>query len=318
VAIYKKDNFLYFFGIPCARAGGVKMMRVGEASIENKALYQYLTGFDTSGNPVWTTDNESLAINIVPPAVGELSVAWNDYLGKYTMMYLNDEPPGFGRGIEMRTSANLWGPWSDPVFVTSGGSYPCLYAPFMRESYQENNGQVVYFRMSRLCPGFNPYSTYWMKIELQKITPPTNLVVTKPACSESNYQVNLSWANSGTNWWVDISTDPNFGTFSNKPVSNLTSTAAPDGFSLNLVLTPETTYYWRIYYNVWGQWVNGSSFQVPKCGRIGDLNGDDLVNVIDLSMLLTRWSSSDTTADLNKNGIVDIFDLSMMLSNWGS
>jgi hypothetical protein len=53
-------------------------------------------------------------------------------------------------------------------------------------------------------------------------------------------------------------------------------------------------------------------------GKIGDLNGDGKVDIFDLSILLTRWGSNDTTADLNHNGTVDIFDLSILLTHWGT
>jgi hypothetical protein len=53
-------------------------------------------------------------------------------------------------------------------------------------------------------------------------------------------------------------------------------------------------------------------------GKLGDLNDDNKVDIFDLSILLTRWGSNDTTADLNHNGTVDIFDLSILLSHWGT
>ena len=52
--------------------------------------------------------------------------------------------------------------------------------------------------------------------------------------------------------------------------------------------------------------------------KVGDLNTDGKVDILDLSILLTRWGSTDTTADLNKSGKVDILDLSILLSKWGS
>jgi|GEM_PF-2636302 len=52
--------------------------------------------------------------------------------------------------------------------------------------------------------------------------------------------------------------------------------------------------------------------------KLGDLNGDNKVDIYDLSILLPRWGTSDATADLNKNGSVDIFDLSTLLSHWGT
>ncbi len=48
----------------------------------------------------------------------------------------------------------------------------------------------------------------------------------------------------------------------------------------------------------------------------GDMNGDSIVNVQDLSYMLTRWKSNDSKADLNKDGTVNTLDLSVLLNNW--
>src|SRR5438067_2017322 len=48
-----------------------------------------------------------------------------------------------------------------------------------------------------------------------------------------------------------------------------------------------------------------------------DLNHDGTVNVFDLSILLSKWGTSDATSDLNHDGTVNIFDLSALLSAWG-
>ena len=110
--------------------------------------------------------------------------------------------------------------------------------------------------------------------------PPSGLTAT-PGCSATDQpQVTLSWTGSGTGWYVDISTVSTFplAFFWNKSVDNQTSTLAPDGFSNNpisgpLILNPGTTYYWRIYYGVPGNWVYppssslppGTPFSVPNC-----------------------------------------------------
>lgn len=52
-------------------------------------------------------------------------------------------------------------------------------------------------------------------------------------------------------------------------------------------------------------------------GKPGDLNGDNKVNITDLSMLLSAWNSSNAKADINGSGKVDIIDLSILLSHWG-
>jgi endoglucanase len=50
---------------------------------------------------------------------------------------------------------------------------------------------------------------------------------------------------------------------------------------------------------------------------VGDINGDGVVNVFDLSILLSDWSTSTAAADLNHDGTVNVFDLSVLLSHWG-
>jgi uncharacterized membrane protein YgcG len=63
---------------------------------------------------------------------------------------------------------------------------------------------------------------------------------------------------------------------------------------------------------------SSSSSGSTSSSKTGDVNSDGKVNIFDLSLLLSRWSTSDSSADLNKNGRVDIFDLSILLSKWGS
>jgi len=51
----------------------------------------------------------------------------------------------------------------------------------------------------------------------------------------------------------------------------------------------------------------------------GDLNGDGVVNAADLSILLSNWNKTGSTAaqgDLNGDGVVNAADLSILLSKW--
>ncbi len=57
--------------------------------------------------------------------------------------------------------------------------------------------------------------------------------------------------------------------------------------------------------------------------KIGDLNGDNSVNIFDLSILLTNFGktpaqSTNPAADLNANNFIDIYDLSILLSHYGT
>lgn len=55
--------------------------------------------------------------------------------------------------------------------------------------------------------------------------------------------------------------------------------------------------------------------QVPLIA--GDVNGDDLIDILDLAYLGYRFGSSDASADLTGDGAVDILDLSLMGANYG-
>lgn len=47
-----------------------------------------------------------------------------------------------------------------------------------------------------------------------------------------------------------------------------------------------------------------------------DLNKDGKVNLVDFSILLFHWKTSDPTADINQDGTVNLTDFSIMLANW--
>lgn len=52
--------------------------------------------------------------------------------------------------------------------------------------------------------------------------------------------------------------------------------------------------------------------------KMGDINGDSKVDILDLSLLLTFWNTNNTASDLNQSGLVDILDLSILLTKWGT
>jgi hypothetical protein len=49
-----------------------------------------------------------------------------------------------------------------------------------------------------------------------------------------------------------------------------------------------------------------------------DLNHDGVVNISDLSILLSSYNTTNAVADINKDGMVNILDLSQLLSNYGA
>ena len=63
--------------------------------------------------------------------------------------------------------------------------------------------------------------------------------------------------------------------------------------------------------------VNVSNSSTPKPG---DANGDNAVNILDLSILASNYNQSGRTrsqGDFDGNGLVNILDLSILASNWG-
>jgi hypothetical protein len=51
-------------------------------------------------------------------------------------------------------------------------------------------------------------------------------------------------------------------------------------------------------------------------GNRSDLNKDGRVNLVDFSILLFHWRTSDPVADINQDGTVNLTDFSIMLANW--
>ena len=48
-----------------------------------------------------------------------------------------------------------------------------------------------------------------------------------------------------------------------------------------------------------------------------DINGDDVVDVLDLLLMLAAWGNAGGPADVNGDGIVDVLDLLEILAAWG-
>ncbi|MFP3914353.1 MAG: DUF4185 domain-containing protein [Actinomycetota bacterium] len=141
---------IYLLGIPAGRQGAVKVARVPEQDLLDIGSYRYWNGRD------WTAV-ESRAAAVVPAPVGELSVAWNDYLDSWVMMYLS-EPH---RAIVVRTAEELTGPWSDERLITTGRDHPQLYAPFIIPF--DSTQPEIFFTMSR----WDAYNVFLMHLRLQ-------------------------------------------------------------------------------------------------------------------------------------------------------
>ena len=111
-------------------------------------------GYDGLGQPLWSS-NEGAAVTVAGGPVGELSVRFNPYLGRYLMTYLDQRKSG----IVLREAPRPWGPWSAPVVIASDPPFFRLYGSFMPERF---NGKSFYYMMSQ----GGPYNTFWMQTTL--------------------------------------------------------------------------------------------------------------------------------------------------------
>ena len=50
----------------------------------------------------------------------------------------------------------------------------------------------------------------------------------------------------------------------------------------------------------------------------GDANADGIVNIFDINLVSSHWSTSDLLGDINFDGTVNIFDINLISSNWGN
>jgi hypothetical protein len=154
-------DMMYIWGIPSGRNGGVALMKVNVADIEEYRNYQYFTGLDEDGAPVWVAGEEGVyrAGLVIDPMAGEISVMYDPYLGNFIMTYLSEE----AHGIVMREGVTPWGPWGKEVILASAAVYPSLYGAYMHPKYVENGGQTFYFAMSQYFPIYN---IMWMQADL--------------------------------------------------------------------------------------------------------------------------------------------------------
>ncbi len=148
---------LFIFGTPCGRFGSVKLMSVDEQSILDKTSYRYFAGLDADDAPIWSA-NESGAVSVAGGPMGELSAAFNPYLQRYVLTYLDQRK----EGIVMREAPSPWGPWSAPVVIARDADFKQLYGPFMVPGFIKDNGKTFYYLLSQ----FGPYNTFWMETTL--------------------------------------------------------------------------------------------------------------------------------------------------------
>lgn len=150
VAFVREGGYVYAFGIPEGRHGGVRLRRVPEGEMLDPTAREYWDG------TTWVRGQHQAAVTVVPGPAGELSVAWNARHGQWMMMYLDSQQDA----VMLRFAPNLTGPWGPAQTVVSSAEQPGLYAPYIVPF--QNIGDEVWFTMSK----WGPYNVFLMQMTL--------------------------------------------------------------------------------------------------------------------------------------------------------
>ncbi|OBC17146.1 hypothetical protein A5784_24335 [Mycobacterium sp. 852013-50091_SCH5140682] len=148
-AYLRNGGYVYSYGTGAGRGGMPFLSRVVESSVADKSAYEYYTPFG------WLKGFPFLAIQVVWAPGSEMSVAWNDYLKKFVMLYTNTTS-----AVVMRTADKPEGPWSQAKTIVSSTAVPGgIYAPYI---HPWSTGSDLYFTLSR----WSDYSVMLMRTSL--------------------------------------------------------------------------------------------------------------------------------------------------------
>jgi len=148
-AFVRHHGYVYNYGTTAGRGGTPFLARVPENSVANKAAYEYYTPFG------WLKNLPFLAIQVVWAPGSEMSVAWNDYLEKFIMLYTDT-----GSNVVMRTADKPEGPWSRAATIATSIAFPGgIYAPYI---HPWSTGPDLYFTLSL----WSTYSVMLMRTRL--------------------------------------------------------------------------------------------------------------------------------------------------------
>ncbi|MCW4355568.1 DUF4185 domain-containing protein [Hoyosella sp. YIM 151337] len=150
-AYVKRGGYVYTFGTPSGRSGAARVARVLEDDILSLSEYEYWNGSS------WVTGNPGAARNVISAPVSEMSVQWNDFLGKYIAMYTNS----LG-SVVLRTADQPQGPWSSAQAIMTAIAWPGgLYAPYI---HPWSSGDQLYFTVSL----WSEYNVMLMRTTLRR------------------------------------------------------------------------------------------------------------------------------------------------------
>ncbi|WP_330218744.1 DUF4185 domain-containing protein [Mycolicibacterium obuense] len=171
------DGYIYMYGTPNGRQGAAYLSRVAPENILDPSKYEYYKAASKSwlgSSPAgWVKGNPSAATAIIGKTggffgftkpgytVSEMSVQYNEYLGKYIVLYGDQN-----NSIVMRTADTPEGVWSDATVLMTqqpGGIYAPMLHPWSPST--EGTGSDLYFNLSL----WSSYNVMLMHTDLTKV-----------------------------------------------------------------------------------------------------------------------------------------------------
>ncbi|GHJ47922.1 hypothetical protein Cs7R123_52640 [Catellatospora sp. TT07R-123] len=150
-AMLRQGGFVYLYGTMNGRFGNTWLARVPEGSVLEPTAYRYWNG------SAWVTDQWA-TVPVATGPVGELSVIYSRYLGRFVMTYLNES-----RGaLVLRTAPTPTGPWSAEEVLATTAQYPGLYGAFIHPWSADSDSPYLYFTMAQ----WDPYNVWLMRTKL--------------------------------------------------------------------------------------------------------------------------------------------------------
>ena len=206
------DPYVYVYGTPSGRQGSAYMARVKKDQIANLDAYEYWAGENSSGTGKWVTGDPSAAVPVFGSSstdflptlykvadfftfglftkiangiwvgglptngnVSEMSVQYNEYLGKYVVLYTDG-----GNNVVMRVSDSPQGEWSDTTtlvknnLTSDSGMYAPMVHPMSGTDYfntVDENGDVVQDNSQYLYYNLSYWGDYNVRLMRTDLSP---------------------------------------------------------------------------------------------------------------------------------------------------
>jgi len=147
----RQGDMVYVMGTGGARDYCPSLMRVRKEQFEDRSAYEYLTGYNADGTPVFEKGDDAMmqAVHFTGQC-GEFTVMYSEYLQEWLMARTSR-----GNEVLLHTAKELWGPWSEPVKLVDGRDVHVPYAPMLCPRYVSEGGKKIGFLLSMFWPLYN-------------------------------------------------------------------------------------------------------------------------------------------------------------------